>query len=491
MATIRACLLMAMLGTAALLPAQATTPDYKLGDVALDDVITPVPLLVVDLEATDALKQKLAQEILFVVRHVPQASRASEVRLRASLAAARTRFIALLQEGLQGRAPNERDAGSPVYVETLAALATESPKNLPLGVLAPLWIRGQSDEPVVEALLQPVRDVMAQPIVGSKTESPLPSNQPVRLLAVKSLEDPPTARELADAGQRISAGLVLSLWRARRLVETSFPAKQEALGKFASAFVEVNAVPDAALTDILRARRMEGVTANETYAAAQTLVRKGQLIDRKALAALAAMREKSLIGSLQSKLAQEDAVARQLSQQATWIAAGLGAICLVLLLILWRLRARPEAGLATLPAGLPALRGGADSLALADGAGGDVWRQRALLAEGKADRAHAAIRSGVLGWMREKLFHTLFRHRAELMSAQQRAEVEMGELERRLEQLHTPLQERVRAYEKRIEDLEQELAAKGEENRELIGARIAVARQQLIVERERSRFSAN
>jgi hypothetical protein len=61
----------------------------------------------------------------------------------------------------------------------------------------------------------------------------------------------------------------------------------------------------------------------------------------------------------------------------------------------------------------------------------------------------------------------------------------MHELEQRLEHLHAPLQERITAYEQRIEELEKDLAAKGEENRELIGARINVARQHLSMERER------
>ena len=114
-----------------------------------------------------------------------------------------------------------------------------------------------------------------------------------------------------------------------------------------------------------------------------------------------------------------------------------------------------------------------------------------LAAEVKAERAQDAIRSGVLGWMREKIFRTLTHQRAELLSAQQKAEAEMWELEQRLEQLHTQLQERIVAYEKRIEELEKELALKGEENRELIGARINVARQQLLVEKERGRFGIN
>ena len=114
-------------------------------------------------------------------------------------------------------------------------------------------------------------------------------------------------------------------------------------------------------------------------------------------------------------------------------------------------------------------------------------------AQGRCAVAVEAIRTGALGWMREKLFQNLFNQRAELLSAQQRAEAEMRELEQRLEQLHTPLQERIAAYEKRIEELQRELAVKGEENRELIGARINVAKQQLTVERERERgwFATN
>jgi hypothetical protein len=130
---------------------------------------------------------------------------------------------------------------------------------------------------------------------------------------------------------------------------------------------------------------------------------------------------------------------------------------------------------------------------LPSGEGEDSWRSRALVAEGKAERAQQAIRSGVMAWMREKIVRTLFRQRAELLNAQQKAEAEMRELEQRLEQLHAPLQERITAYEQRIEELEKDLAAKGEENRELIGARINVARQHLNLEleRERGRFGIN
>jgi len=98
--------------------------------------------------------------------------------------------------------------------------------------------------------------------------------------------------------------------------------------------------------------------------------------------------------------------------------------------------------------------------AFSGAAANDSWRSRALDAERKADRAFAAIRSGALGWMRDKIFRTMFRQRAELLSAQQKTAVEVQELEQRLEKLHTPLQERIGTYEKRIAELEKELATK-------------------------------
>jgi hypothetical protein len=283
----------------------------------------------------------------------------------------------------------------------------------------------------------------------------------------------------------VNSGKVLSLWRAKRLVETHFPSGQEGLGVFASSFVRANAIPDQALTDILRTRRVEGVTVNETYDAAQVILRKGQIVDRKALGALAAMREKSLIGTLQTKLEQQQSVSGQLTQQTKWIAASVALGCVGFIIILWRLRSRPAPAMVTVPEH-PTLPG-PDTPALAPGEA--AWRERALLAEGKAERAQEAIRSGAMGWMRDHVFRSTVRQRAELLSAQQKAEAEMRELEDRLEQLHTPLRERITAYERRIEELERELASIGEENRELIGARINVTKQ--VVERERSRAASS
>src|SRR5688572_24407653 len=385
-------------------PARAALPEYKLGDVADADVITPVALNVVNPEATEVLKRRVAQEVRFVVRHAPQTFTEAEAQLRESIVSARRSFMLHVKQA---------DVESSSFTRVIREISASSPKDFPFEKFAALWVRGQADDAVVNSILQPLREVLVQPIVNNKTDTPLPTNEPVRLVAVQSLDGPPTARELEPPGQLVQAGKVLSLWRAKRLVETYFPAGQEATGRYASSFVRINAVPDPATTEFLREKRMDGVAVHDTYEPAQVIIRKGQTIDRKALNALALVREKSMIGTLQTKLeqeqskfVQEQAVASQIKEQTKWIAGSLAVVCLTLVLILLRLRSRPSSALVPILTnqGLP----GGPTHALPSGESDEAWRSRALAAEGKAERAQQAIRSGVMGWMREKIVRTLF-----------------------------------------------------------------------------------
>ena len=468
-------LLLACLGLA---PVASRAADYQLGDVAREDIVAPVAFRVVNAEATAALRERVAREVLFVLRHTPQAGAEAERELRSRMETARTRFRDLLTAALGGRTPRAADAGTMPYARVLSQLAREEGRGLPLDALGPRWISGEPDATLLTEWLRPLREVMAQPILASRVDDGLPAGQAVRLVAVRSLEQAPSAAELDQAGPPVAASSLLSVPRARRLIESHFPADQIEVGRFIASYVRLNAVPDKEATESLRARRIEGVTANDSFAAGQVVVRRGQRIDRAALAALAAMREKSVIGTLQTRLAAEQSVAGRISQQTFWIAGGLAGVGLILAAILWRLRARPSTALVT-----------TDGAGLAGGDG--IWRDRALIAEGKAERAQQAIRSGVMGWMRERILQNLFRQRERMLTAQEKAEQEMRELGQRLGQLQAPLQDRIRAYERRIEELERELADKGEENRQLIGARIDVARQQLRMERERGGFGTN
>ncbi|MFM1768073.1 MAG: hypothetical protein RJA22_602 [Verrucomicrobiota bacterium] len=125
----------------------------------------------------------------------------------------------------------------------------------------------------------------------------------------------------------------------------------------------------------------------------------------------------------------------------------------------------------------------------------DEWQRRALAAEARADKAAALLKARLMPqmarWMMSELVQRLLQQRAGLAASQQQAEAEVAALEERLEQLHAPLTDRVRAYEQRIAELEGQLAAQNAQNRELLRAAIDTARRKLQSERDGNRVDWN
>ncbi len=125
----------------------------------------------------------------------------------------------------------------------------------------------------------------------------------------------------------------------------------------------------------------------------------------------------------------------------------------------------------------------------------EVWRQRALLAEQRAKQAQAAASAGIAPHLaqalKEALVQELAVQRRELLQAQQTAAAEIAQLTQHLDELRAPMQERLRSYETRIQELEKELAARNEENRELLKVKIEMLRCQLEVENTRNRMEFN
>ena len=95
------------------------------------------------------------------------------------------------------------------------------------------------------------------------------------------------------------------------------------------------------------------------------------------------------------------------------------------------------------------------------------------------DREDAVTLGRITDILKEKLvLHLLASRRAGQMVQQQAAE-EVADMERRLEQLHAPLQEKLHTYERRIAELERDLTRMGEQNRDLIRAKIEITKQRI------------
>ena len=68
-------------------------PDYKEGDTAKEDIITPVPLVVIDPEATETLKRKEASRVPVICRYYTNAAAEAERELLSAIAATRSNFL--------------------------------------------------------------------------------------------------------------------------------------------------------------------------------------------------------------------------------------------------------------------------------------------------------------------------------------------------------------------------------------------------------------
>ena len=132
-----------------------------------------------------------------------------------------------------------------------------------------------------------------------------------------------------------------------------------------------------------------------------------------------------------------------------------------------------------------------------DPASAEEWRQRALTAEAMAGKQGQMLREKIMPelteFAKQSLVQGLYTQRNSLLETQHKAQLALAELESRLANLQLPLQERIRAYEKRIAELEKEVETQGEEMRELTRATLMLVRKKLEDEREnestRGRFN--
>jgi len=116
----------------------------------------------------------------------------------------------------------------------------------------------------------------------------------------------------------------------------------------------------------------------------------------------------------------------------------------------------------------------------------DAWKQRALTAESLADNQALLLREKLMPelteFVKQSLVQGLTAQRDALLAMQQQAMQSLVEMESRLAALQAPLQDRIRAYETRIGELEKEISAQGVEMRELTRTILQLMRKKLEAE---------
>lgn len=471
-----------------------TAVEYRVGDQAEADIVTPIPLVVFDPVRTKALRDAELSRVAPVFRHLPGVAVGSEQALRATFTNAHGRFAAGLEQIFQHPLPLlNAEFGGPLYQEHLKTWREQHP-GFPLSAtLAELWAFGDGGELFLERQLVRLRrwtNAFIRPDALPEGERLTVGN--LRLASVPDLKTPFTLAQADRAGRNVPRTNVLTLSRARQEAQRGTNNADRAESRHVAGFIEANCYFDEELTRQTRTRRLEALNAADRYEAGQVIVRQGETVTERTKLALDELQGRTAAQRVQAAADQErtrveaEAVHAQRVASETlkinrWLLAGLGgaAAALAGLAVFVFLRRR---------ALLDARRRGGSGMALVlHDAAAEAWRERALAAEEQAQKANAMLRTKMLPhlarWMVQEFAQRLLSQRREILTEHQTAEREVADLADRLQQVHAPLEDRLRAYEKRIVELEAELAEKGEQNRALIQARIESTRQRLETER--------
>jgi len=483
--------------------------DYRVGDVADTNIVTPVALDVVDPDATAARKAEEALKTPAIFRSYPDTTNQVERDFLAVFARARTDFLADYNDA----AKQLELAGQTNATPDVARLVSDfNRKNKDFSLpesLARTWARGGDGQAEENMIVGRFREVMRRPIRPDDLPDGFTLGDTLLLVPASSPQETLLLDDAQRHGKIVTTTFMVTLSRARTLLREQFPKNEQAQGRALEALLKPDCFPDEKLTAQFRARQTAQLVVMAHFDAGQSVVRQGQAIDAKTAAALAQLNEKMLPGQLNQQIAAERDRARREQEQAQtaqaqatqagnlaqnerrqamqmhdqavlaqlqtmqvrvhneWLLVALSGVSVVALVAFWiSVRSRRRA-VSLLPARLEKLPA-----------------QNPVVLQ--ADLAPQLAQA-----LKEAVVQELAAQRGELLKAQQSAALEIGELVHRLDQLHAPMQDRLRTYETRIEQLEKELAARSEENRELLKLKIEMIRRQLESERARSRVEFN
>jgi hypothetical protein len=134
-----------------------------------------------------------------------------------------------------------------------------------------------------------------------------PANDPDEMVTLEAAE---------RDGKLVTGSSLTTLSRLRMLLRREFPDSEQALARALGAFLAPNCVPDPALTQQARDREASQLVVVNHYNAGETIIRRGQVIDTKAKAALDQLHDRAASGLLNQQIAAEHDLAQRAQQQA-------------------------------------------------------------------------------------------------------------------------------------------------------------------------------
>ena len=455
---------------------------YRVGDTADTDITTPVALDVVDSAATAALQSSRAVQTPAVFRSLPDATNAMAREFLVAFAGTRTNFLTAFAAGFPFRTADAAVVSSADFGRLVTAFNVKN-KNFPItGKLAAEWARGGVGAADQQKILHALLRAAGRLVRPDKLPAHFVIGETIRLVPVTDVDQKLSLDEV-QRGRLAPAAGITTVSDAQSIFYNEFSADEQPFARALSAFVRPDCFPDAPFTELVRGIAVGQLTVSDHFDAGETIVHRDEVIDVKTKAVLEALNEKlpastgglSAIGHAQplppkpesQALAPSSALATPVrvlkdGVHDGWLIIVLAGISAAGLLVAWRqvLLGRKNSSVSSPVSQAP-------------------------------PQASTSANDELAQGLRDAVMRELAMQRRELLLAQQAASDEIAALVRRLDELQMPLQEREQAYEARIKALEEELALRTEENRELLKLKIEMVRRQLDTERAGSRVHFN
>jgi len=473
---------------------------YRVGDAAEADIVTPVALDVIDPAATAALKSAEATRTPVIFRICSDATNALAKEFVAEFAGAQSNFIAAVQDTFHQTTLDNATITSPDFGYLITAFNIKN-KNFPITAdLAATWARGNPGVAAQNRLLNFLLLTMQHPVRPDVLPENFVTGETLRLVAVGNAIENLTLADAETRGKLVTESSLVTLSQLRTIFRREFTDDDEQpLARALTTLLQPNCFPDADLTQLARERAVSQLVVVEHYDAGQLIVRQGAVIDAKIKTALDQLNEK-LAASPNPQMvaghgvvlseppspvpalnpAQNEAPKKpdqtvtvqkqslKISGRNNWPSVAVAVISILALIGMWRLVSIRKQQVSLLPA-----------------------RVENNLPAQNPVASNADLAPYLSQVVKEALVQELAVQRRELLVAQQIAAAEMSGLVQRLDELQMTMQERTQTYELQIQKLERKLAARTEENHELLKLKIGMIQSQLEAEQTRNRMDFN
>ena len=507
-------------------------PVYNVGDKAGEDIVATVPFDVVNAQATVALKNSKAQGIAAIYHQYNGQTNVMARNFLAAFAQAHQNFSWAIATAYNLPTIDNSTIEASDFGYLVTAYNVQH-KKFPLTTeLAVTWARGGSGAELRDKWLKLLLAAMQHPVQPDKVPAHFVFRKKIRVMPVTNVNQQFTFSQAWRNGHIISEDNLPTISSARAKFRRQFSDAEQPLAGALAQFLQADCFPDPAMTQEARDYSERQIVVSDHFDAGQVIVHRNETIDAQALAALTAMDKAMMPGKLnqqieaeqqraqqehdlaqaeheraqveqqaaqqaqqqqqqaqvdralaQSQADQERAQAESMRQQALnaqelaqqirthnqWLLTALGGVSVLAMVILWRFLAQRRPSASLVPVTAPATLRRLDAPA--------------------SPAPAAELAPYLVQTLKDAVVQGLAAQRAELLEAQRQAAAEITELVHRLDALQAPMQDRIRAYQERIQELQKDLAERTAENRELLKMKIEMMRRQIEAERARVTFN--